>query len=74
MSYRKKCPKTFKTMYNTERQAGTAMMHVISHDPHANMFDLHVYLCPDCGKWHFGHQKWFVASQQKSNTVSTVAK
>ncbi len=66
---RKKCPKTFKTMYNTEKQARTAKMHVISHDPHADMFDLHVYKCPDCGKWHFGHQKWWVLTQQKMASV-----
>ena len=55
----KKCPQTRKTMFNQQSQAQFAMMRTISHDPHADMFDLHTYKCEHCGKWHFGHRKWY---------------
>jgi len=61
----KKCPHCRKTIYNTREQARMGMMRVISHDPHANMFDLHTYECPhNKMKYHFGHKSYF------DNTVS----
>lgn len=61
-----KCHKTGKTIYKTQEQARTGMMRVISHDPHADMFDLHTYPCDD--HFHFGHQKFY-----RPDTVSTGA-
>ena len=62
----KKCRVTHKTMFNKQSQAQKAMMRVISHDPGADMFNLHTYLCPDCKKWHFGNRKWFEQQAQQS--------
>lgn len=71
----KKCPVTRKTMFNKQSQAQYAMMRTISHDPNADMFNLHTYVCPDCGKWHFGNRKWFEMQKVGDNIVSaTVAK
>lgn len=70
----RKCKTTRKTMFNKQSQAQRAMMRVISHDPSAEMFNLHTYICPDCGHWHFGNRKWFEMQQVGDNTVSAAAK
>jgi hypothetical protein len=61
------CWSTGKTQYPNQAAARIAMMRVISHDPHANMFDLHTYICPYCSKWHFGHKIYF---KKKDDTMS----
>ena len=66
LSNPKKCKSTGKTRYKKRKYASIAMMRVISHDPNADMFDLHTYICPDCKGWHFGHQKWY--KMQQANT------
>lgn len=70
----RKCRTTRKTMFNNQYQASRAMMRVISHDPSAEMFNLHTYVCPDCGKWHFGNKKWFEMKQFGDNLASLTAK
>lgn len=52
----KKCRATGKRKYHTERQAGKDMMRIWSHDPSANIYDLHTYVCPACKFWHVGHR------------------
>lgn len=65
----RKCQQCGKTIYNTREQARTGMMRVISHDPHADMFNLHTYECPhNKNKYHFGHEKYF----RNNDTVSLV--
>lgn len=70
----RKCPAQGKTIFNTQEQARYAMMRVISHDPHTNMFDLHTYPCPHKvdGKehFHFGHVSYYEKSLQQSVAVS----
>lgn len=70
----KKCKVTHKTMYKKQSQASRAMMRVISHDPHADMLDLHTYSCEHCGHFHFGHKKWFEMQKIGDNTVSVTMK
>lgn len=60
----KKCPVTHKTMFKQESQADKAKMRIWSHDPHANIMDLHSYLCPDCGHYHVGHVSYYEKSLQ----------
>lgn len=67
----KKCQKTNKTKFNNEKKAGRAMMRIWSHDPSANIYDLHTYICPDCGHYHVGHKSYF--QQSKVDTVSSIA-
>jgi hypothetical protein len=64
MSVRKsrKCPTQHKTMFPTEQDAGRAMMRIWSHDPSANIYDLHTYKCPDCGTYHIGHISYYKKS------------
>ena len=67
----KKCKKTGKTMFKKQSQAQYAMGRVISHEPGVDMFDLHTYVCPDCGEWHFGHKSYFEqALARRRDTVS----
>lgn len=68
----KKCLTTNKTKFPNEKQAGRAMMRIWSHDPSADIHDLHTYICPDCGSWHIGHISYYQQAQ-KNNTVSTEA-
>lgn len=65
--YRKpgrKCPVTHKTMFKGEAQANKAKFRIWSHDPQANIMDLHSYLCPDCGTWHIGHVSYYQKTLQ----------
>lgn len=58
----KKCLETGKTKFKTQQLAGRAMMRIWSHDPSADIHDLHTYLCPSCGGWHVGHKSYFEKS------------
>ena len=60
-----KCPTTKKSMFSSEKEAGRAMMRVWSHDPSADIKDLHTYLCSDCKSYHFGHISYFQMSLAK---------
>jgi len=51
----KKCVKTKKTKFHTQILARKAMMWIWSHDPSADLRDLHVYECESCKGWHVGH-------------------
>ena len=66
----KKCPKTKKTKFSNERKAGRAKMRIWSHDPSADIYDLHTYKCPDCGSYHIGHKSYFEKTQARLDTVS----
>ncbi len=56
---RPRCPVQKKAMYDTYDQASYAMRRAWSHDPHIDMMDIHVYECPNCSKWHFGHKSYY---------------
>ena len=55
----KKCARTNKTKFSTEKVAGKVMMRIWSHDPSADILDLHTYLCEYCGRWHVGHKSYY---------------
>jgi hypothetical protein len=69
--YFPKCKIAKKTSYPTQLLARRGMMHIISHDPSTNMFDLHTYQCehkvPNV-HWHIGHKSYFEKKvQQEQN-------
>jgi hypothetical protein len=66
----KKCPKTGKTMFATEDMASRSMMRMWSHDPQANIHDLHTYVCPDCLAYHVGHISYFQQAQARNESQS----
>lgn len=76
----KKCPQTRKTMYPNENLANRGKMYIYSHDPSADIMDMHVYLCPHASlnnsHWHIGHKSYFQKSQEKlhGNTLFTTTK
>ena len=67
LSKPKKCKTTKKTKFKTEKLAGRAMMRIWSHDTTANIYDLHTYLCSDCGGWHVGHVSYYQKSLENKN-------
>lgn len=67
----KKCKATGKTSFDTEKMASQSMMRMWSHDPKADIFDLHVYICPDCNKFHIGHKSYY--EQAKANGTQRVS-
>lgn len=65
----KKCPKTGKAKFITEKEAGKVMMRIWSHDTKADIYDLHTYQCEHCNCWHVGHKSYYqmqLAKQQAS--------
>lgn len=60
-----RCKKTGKAKFQNEGQAGKAMMRTWSHVPSADIYDLHTYVCPDCGHWHFGHKSYYAKELEK---------
>lgn len=65
----KKCPKTGKSKFHTEQEAGRTMMRIWSHDTSADIYDLHTYQCEFCKSWHVGHKSYYakeLAKQQPS--------
>lgn len=66
----RKCQKTRKASYSLQKQARRAMMRIISHDPNANMFDLHTYQCESCGGWHIGHKSYYERSLHRTSIGS----
>ena len=68
----KKCQSTGKTSFQTEDRASRAMMRMWSHDPQADIFDLHTYQCPECHFWHIGHKSYYEQAK-KNDTVSISA-
>lgn len=64
-----KCKTTKKTMFPTEKEAERARFRIWSHDPKADIFDLHVYSCDSCGKYHVGHRSYYEKSMEKSTGV-----
>jgi len=61
----KKCSKTGKSKFQTEKMAGRAMMRIWSHDRQADIYDLHVYRCPHCSTYHVGHQSYYAKELEK---------
>ena len=65
----KKCSHTRKTIYPNEDLAHRGLMYIWSHDPSADITDMHVYLCPhfpaDTSHWHIGHKSYFQKSQER---------
>ena len=53
---RKKCPATGKTMIKTEKEAERIRFRIWSHDSKADIYDMHVYVCPKCRHYHVGHK------------------
>ena len=48
-----------KKKYGTEKNANRGRMNLWGADPRANLADLHVYQCPECGFWHVGHRSTY---------------
>lgn len=53
------CDASGKTKYRTEQKANKVKMHIWANDPHADIQDLHVYLCPACHFYHVGHESYY---------------
>lgn len=58
-----KCKKTRKTSFPNEKKASRAMMRIWSHDPSANIYDLHTYRCDHCSGFHVGHKSYYEKSR-----------
>ena len=58
-----KCLVTGKTQYTTEEGANKARIWIWSHDPHADLQDLHIYKCDNCEFLHIGHKSYFEGKQ-----------
>ena len=69
MKYRphksKKCKSTGKTKYRSEKEANTALIRWWSMGEHIDIYDMHPYVCPDCGKYHYGHKSYYEKYLQK---------
>ena len=63
----KKCPVQHKSMFPTQDIASRAMMRAWGHDSSMDILDMHTYVCPDCGHWHFGHISYFKQVQERQN-------
>jgi len=50
-----------KKRYGTEKNANRGRMNLWGADPKADLSDLHVYRCPECGFWHVGHKSIYEA-------------
>lgn len=63
----KKCKATKKTSFSDEKKANRAMFRIWSHDSSADIYDLHVYPCPDSNPphWHVGHKSYFQKTQER---------
>lgn len=61
----KKCSKTGKSKFPTESVALKTMFRIWSHDTKADIYDLHAYICPDCGSWHVGHKSYYAKELAK---------
>lgn len=56
-----------KTSFRNENDARFAMVRIWSHDPRADINDLHVYPCTYGGIVHFhvGHKSYYEKAKQK---------
>lgn len=45
-----------KKRYGNKKNAERGRMNLWGCDPKADLNDLHVYICPNCGFWHVGHR------------------
>lgn len=68
----KKCKIMGKTQYAIEKDANAGMMRMWSHDPAADLRDLHTYKCEHCGGWHIGHISKYM-NRRNVDTVSVGA-
>ncbi len=66
-----KCGTTQKTIFHDEKSAGRAMTRTWSRDPNVNILDMHTYICPDCGSWHFGHISYYQQTLERRANVQT---
>jgi len=67
-----KCRITGKTRYPNKKMAGYGLRYMWSHDPHADMLDLHIYECkPGCNGFHIGHKSYYeeVLKRQSESSV-----
>lgn len=67
----KKCHKTHKTKFRTEKDASRAIMRIWSHDPSADIFDLHFYKCDACGFLHVGHKSYYEKARAKQESYTS---
>lgn len=51
-----------KKRYSSEKEANRGRMNLWGADPHADLTDLHVYLCSSCKGWHVGHKSKYERS------------
>jgi len=56
-----------KKKYGTVRNAERGRMNVWGSDPTADLSDLHVYKCPECGFWHVGHKSKYEKYVRRNN-------
>jgi len=62
------CPVTKKTMFKTEEMANRIKMRIWSHDPSADITDLHVYTCKYCEKFHIGHLSYYKMALEQAES------
>lgn len=65
-----KCPATGKSKYKSQERADRAKMYIWSHDPSADIGDLHSYICEHCGCWHVGHKSYYEKKLKDENSRS----
>lgn len=65
---RKKCHVTRKAIYPNEKSADKGKIWIWSHDPHADITDLHSYKCEHCNGWHIGHRSYYEKSKENKET------
>ena len=58
-------------MFQTDAQADRAKMRIWSHDPSADILDLHSYLCEFCGSWHVGHKSYYEKKLEQERANET---
>lgn len=61
-----KCSRTGKSKFKSKKRADNAKMYIWSHDPQADLLDLHSYLCEYCGNWHVGHKSYYENLENKN--------
>lgn len=54
-----------KKRYGNEKNAKRGRMNLWGADPKANLEDLHVYKCPECGFYHVGHKSKYLDYLEK---------
>lgn len=70
----RKCAVQNKTIFPDESTTRKALMRAWGHDPNMNIKDMHVYECPHCKGFHFGHISYYQKFLEKQNVIDVVSK